>query len=394
MKRILIVGNANSIWILNFIMYILKDDEKRKIELLCVDEESHAWNDKYADMGVRLIKFPETLIKVRKKPQKTMWERINSLYQCIKFVQRLGEYDIINVQFVSPVHLLYFLGTKGTKNNMILSYWGSDLMRISKDNEIIEKFFLKFKKCAYVTFDNGDLKDIFYRKFDFDKEKSKVIMLSLPVLDWIDKTKPEDCKIIGNQSIPENRIIVAIGYNGRPEQQHLEIVRHLSKLDEKYKKEILILLQMTYGGEEDYVETCERACRDAALEYILFEDFQMYEEIAQIRRRTDIFINAQTTDVFSGSFCEYLYADTVVLNAKWLHYRELDEYPFKYEEFERFEEIPQLMENVIEGITQQGRYEKIGKNKEIIRKLRSNENCKKQWHYIFDMISENNNRNL
>lgn len=70
MKRILIVGNANSIWILNFIMYILKDDEKRKIELLCVDEESHAWNDKYADMGVRLIKFPETLIKVRKKPQK------------------------------------------------------------------------------------------------------------------------------------------------------------------------------------------------------------------------------------------------------------------------------------------------------------------------------------
>lgn len=394
MKRILIVANPNSIWILNFITYILRDDKERKIELLCVDEESHMWTDRYADMGVRLIKFPESLVQIRKKQQKTMWERINSVYQCIRFVRRLGKYDIINVQFVSPVHLLYFWGTKGTKNKMILSYWGSDLMRISKDNEIIEKIFLKYKKCAYVTFDNEDLKDIFYQKFHFDKGRSKVIMLSLPVLDWIDKTKLVDCKIIGNQSIPVDRIIVAIGYNGSPVQQHLDIIRQLSKLDKKYKKEILILLQMTYGSEDSYVETCEKACKYTDLEYILFKDFQMYEEIAQVRRRTDVFINAQTTDAFSGSFCEYLYADTVVLNAKWLHYRELDEYPFIYEEFEQFEDIPQLMENVIERIDQQGRYKKIGKNKEIIRQLRSNENCKKQWHYIFDMISQDNDRNV
>lgn len=388
--KLLIVGDSNSIWIYNFIVYILAGKEKRKIDLLCTDDKAGKWDDKYRRMNIRLIRLPEKLAEDRKKAHKTMLERISSIYQCIKFVNRLGEYDIINMQFVNPVFLLYFLGTKRIKDKLILSYWGSDLMRMSRDNELIEKVFLRYKKCAYMTFDNGDLEDLFFQKFPVDKSKGSVIMLSLPVLDWIDKTRLEDCKIISGQHISEDKIVIAIGYNGRQEQQHMKIIKALSKLEEKYKNEVLLILQMTYGGEEEYIVACESACKSGGLGYVLFKDFQMYEESARLRKRTDIFINAQTTDAFSGSFCEYMYADTIVLNAKWLHYRELDEHPFVYREFESFVNIPSILAIEIENIKRQGHGRKVGLNQEIIWELRSNENCTKKWNRIFNTVTYRN----
>ncbi len=315
-----------------------------------------------------------------------MAEKLKIIYLCGQYVGRLKGYNIINMQYVSPLSLLYFWKTAGTEERLILSYWGSDLMRMSLKGEKVEKFFLKYKKCAYVTFDNGDLEDLFERKFRSVHPKGRVLMLNLPVLDWIDKTKREDCKIIGGRDIPEDKIVAAIGYNGRQEQQHIKVIRELWKLRKEVKKELLLFLQMTYGGTREYIEACEKACRDGGLEYVLFQEFQMYGETAQVRRRTDIFINAQTTDAFSGSFCEYMFADTMVLNAQWLHYRELNEHPFVYGEFKQFGEIPLLVDKEIEEIHEKGRDRKIGENREIIWRLRSNENCRKQWRQVFDRI--------
>jgi len=48
-------------------------------------------------------------------------------------------------------------------------------------------------------------------------------------------------------------------------------------------------------------------------------------EIALIRKASDVFINVQVTDQFSGSMQEHLFAENVVITGDWLPYKTLDE---------------------------------------------------------------------
>ena len=138
---------------------------------------------------------------------------------------------------------------------------------------------------------------------------------------------------------------------------------------------------MTYGGTDDYIRNCEQCCKDQGIKYVTFREFLSEEEIGRIRIRTDIFINAQITDAFSGSFCEYLYADTTVFNARWLHYDEIDRYGIELIEFDSFDSLKKEIEAFLQNANKY--HIDYDKNEKIIRKLRSIESSKGKWNDIF-----------
>jgi hypothetical protein len=171
--------------------------------------------------------------------------------------------------------------------------------------------------------------------------------------------------------IDPERISVCIGYNAIPEQQHERVIEKLAELPQEEKGKIFLVLPMAYGwGGAKYVERVRQKLSNSQIDFCILTEFFDLEKIATLRLATDIFINAQTTDAFCASIRECLYADTVVLNALWLHYREIDEWGLRVEEFSSFEERPKKLSECMKKSR-----EEYAQNREILAEKSSWNNC-------------------
>lgn len=390
--KILVIGDSCNGWNKNVMEHMLDRSSEYQIDFLCLGKVSEEWEQYYNNLNIKVISLPEKLRKLREKNGKTLCEKMRVAGMGILFFSKHQEYDIINYHFVSGKVLVLLCGIKKTRKKLILSYWGSDLLRQKKSDEWIEKIFIKYKGMAYATFDNMDLEEVFFSKYSFDKNKSQVAYIGDPILDAIKKQQGDKDSwwMIDGNPIPRNRVIIAVGYNGGSFQQHLKVIEQMAGLDEKYKQNIFLILQMTYGGTEEYIESCSEACGTAELNFLIFKEFLDESEVAKIRLVTDLFINSQTTDAFAGSVCEYMYTGTMILNAKWLHYKELDHYPFQYREYEAFDELPALIAESLDYLITREDPAKTGTAAEVIWELRSNERCRKKWMEIIEKIGRNN----
>ena len=249
---------------------------------------------------------------------------------------------------------------------------------------------MKYKGIAFATFDNLDLKDVFFAKYRFRRSRAATAYFADPVLDAMRciAGQKADIYAVDGKQLPADMVITAVGYNGKKEQQHLKVIEQLSKLDDAYKNRMLVLLQMTYGAEGEYKNLCLRKCGQNGIHAVLFDQYLSNLDVARIRMAADIFINSQTTDAFAGSFCEYLYTGTCVLNAAWLHYKEIDRYQLDCEEYRSFDEIPALMEKAMDSRGKEKR-NREGRNREAIWKLRSAKACMKRWEKVFSAVAEN-----
>ena len=100
------------------------------------------------------------------------------------------------------------------------------------------------------------------------------------------------------------------------------------------------------------------------------------DDLAKFRIATDYFINAQTTDAFSNSFIENLYAKSMIINASWLHYPEIDMLSLHVNEFSDFQDICPLLNKIISS-------ENLDWNKKSVEN-RTWDLCKKKWIKIYE----------
>lgn len=378
--KVLLLGTISSQWIINYIdNFLLKNNceiwmlnkydlekEKKNIELL-------------EKKGVHIINGA--------LPFLNRLGRIRGLgriyfYHHLRLILKSGPYDIINLHYVQFSGIAYAVrARRSNKGKMILSYWGSDILRASDEET---KQIGKFAKCAdYITFDNGDLEAEFKRRNSWWKEVPlETVLFGLPILDIInEKSRTESIEELRKKwNIPMDKTIVAVGYNAGLQQRHLDVLNSIAKFANKAKDKIFLLLQMTYGGTEEYKEQVLQKAKETGCEYMALQSFLTDEEVAEIRIMTDIYINAQTTDAFSGSVCENLYAGTQLINASWLCYQEFKDYDFRYMEFKDMDEIPLLLEKAI------AKKPDLSGNKELIWKLRSWEACFPKWKRVYNEV--------
>lgn len=382
--KVLILGCIYSTWTMYFVEKCLLQSD---YEIWMLNTSRQAENKKYISFYreknihiINAIAMGEKICTARANEEylRVLYGYLKQLRILIKY----GKYDLINLHYVDMPDLFYAIALKYIfRAKIILSYWGSDLFRASNR----ELFFRGvFARCAdFATFDNKDLEIKFKKEYRWaDKVPSETVLFGLTVLDIINKELK--CKSKENLrrewKIPEDKTVIAIGYNGIPAQQHLRILREIEKLDSSFKDKIFILLQMTYGGTKEYRRHIGKAAIRTGCEYLEIQHFLTDEQVADLRIITDIFINAQTTDAFSGSVCENLYAGTILINARWLRYREFEDYDFKYLEVDDISEIGQMIKRALE--------EKISVsgNRELIWKIRSWEACMPKWKKIYQKI--------
>jgi len=360
-----LLWTVDSPWTLNFVKNFLLE---KNYEVWVPNRGDKEYTKAYREYGVHLIELPQTVTE----PQYIH-------FGVLKAAIKSGPFDIINMQYVEYQYLADLVILKFIfKAKLVLSYWGSDLLRVG-DREL--GYAGRFSRFAdFVTFDNIDLELKFKKTYKWaGRVPKETVMLGLPVLDHI-KGKPKGGSKDGIRKkwgVGGGKVVIAIGYNGIPQQQHKKVLRALESLDNAYKEKIVLLLQMSYGGTRSYRDSVVAAARRAGFQYIDIQRFLTDGEVAEIRVLTDIFINAQVTDAFSGSVCECLFAGAVLINAKWLRYKELGKYSLGYLEFGGFNEIGQIIEGVLKAPPD------VKKNTGVIWQLRSWERCAPKWENVY-----------
>lgn len=383
-KLKILLWGIYSPWTMNFVEnFLLKDYYEIWILNRGNKKEYKKYIDFYKEKGIHLIEVSPSVSEVFDGKASGNYFKIwYSHILTIKAVMKEGPFDLINMHYVNYSDLVDVILLKYLmRTNLILSYWGSDLLR-EKASRLSS--IGNFVKCAdFITFDNKDLELAFKEIYKWsDKKAMKTVLFGLPVLDIIDEKRSSgfESNIREQWGISEDKIVIAIGYNGMPEQQHKRILKAVRQLETEYKEKIILLLQMSYGGTKEYRRSVLTAAKRTGCECIDVQSFLSNEEVAELRIITDIFINAQVTDAFSGSVCENLFADTVLINAGWLRYKELEMYPFEYLEFGKFNEVEELIKAVLE------RKPDTSSNRELVWKLRSWECCSLQWEKVYRRV--------
>jgi len=251
----------------------------------------------------------------------------------LKFInkQYFKKYESINFHVSAKPYFIFMPRLSKEVKRVIIIIWGSDFFRESD-------FGLKLKKWSYDSVDQLVLGtpqslNAFISRFPDLKDKSIALNFGNSNFPLIKKLKesPFDHQNKSLKKLVEkkgDKIMIGIGYNNIVEQNQEKVIERIAQnLDES--KHILYFC-MSYpndSGKSKRIESLRKkveSCTD--VDFIIEDKYLSDQEIAEIRSLTDIYINAQKTDMFSASIQEYFFGGSIVLNGDWLPYEIYDEH--------------------------------------------------------------------
>lgn len=371
-RKMLIIANPNSIWTKTYIENVLAN-EPFEVFLLGYGEISKDFLLFYKTSGVHFVFGSGSTNKVR---------RLIEILK-VKFVIKP---DFIQVMFVTinACKMADLMMRKGCK--LILSYMGSDIFRLSTgDAQEITPFL---ERAYSVTLPSEKA----VRRFDemysensirvYDAEFGDTVLDYLDLLDICNRNTYRR-----ELDIDDDTFVIHIGYNGSRGQNHIGVLKQISKLDKEVKDRIFIVCHVSYGvTSADYIEALKMTAKEIGCRYSIYDKFLNYEDMAKFRMSADCFVNAQETDDYSVSLLEYLYVGCPVINANWLKYERLEKSGIKYSGFDDYSEIPRLLMELMAN-TYSLRSERMRHsmcNKTAISIMYSWKHCRSQWLDIYD----------
>ena len=371
MKKVLICGNADSIWIQRYIKNILLGGNFHVF--LANACEKNRFESFYKQNNVTVIdQQPFPMSFLGKIPKIRGFLNIVGIVVALR---RYGGFDIIHIHSVNTwaLRIVNLIKTKSTK--IVLSYWGSDLLRKSNKSLVSERKYLYMADC--ITLSTKQMRDKFLEVYG-NKYKNiiKTPLFGISAFEEIKNMKEyktiRECKeMLG---LNTNKVTIAVGYNRISAQQHDKVLQQIGKLPSCEQAKIEIVLQCGYGTcSSEYWQSINDISNKLLCKVIIMDKFINNTTVAALRVAVDIFINAQITDAFSATLQEYIYAGAITVNPTWIEYDELDDYKIEYIKYNDIEQLPEIIIGLLKGDVN-----KITKNK-IIAEYTSWEAVKKDW---------------
>lgn len=371
-KNILLLGNPQSIFILQYVENVLEPlgfDVYMQFDFSELRDDVKQFFLEHNVKQIRLYKKEDK--KIFSFPFIGKW--IKRLYN-FHVWRNLFTFDFIHIQSVTLDRLLRVQLVKKKKSTkFFVSFWGSDLLSVSDKTLFLEKIFLKKYNCISLT--SAFMRDKYIEKFYDMKNNYEIAYFGASLLPIIDKWTNNSQVLLEKYKLAKEKIIISIGYNGCCEQQHDKVIEVLKTL--KNKSNYFLVIQNSYANlNKVYTNKIKFVLESSGFEYKIISNFLSMDELAKLRVITDVFINAQTTDAFCNSIKEYMYSKTQIINASWLHYPEIDTLKLNINEFSDFSEIPALLDKPLSE-------EKLEWNREIIGKNSSWDTCREKWAEIY-----------
>lgn len=337
--RILLIGDANSIWVKDYcdrvlaqVGYDITISTHRNERFRSFYDSRHitvidqAWGGREKTLIDRAILFLREVMSIRRR-----------------------EYDLIHVHYGSRYNLRLTLFLKG---KVIVTFWGSDLLRSSAANRReISLYLRRADKIVVLTEKMRDILtgDEHLRRFH---NAISVFDFGISNLESIKKLMDigSDTSAKDRYSIPRDMTVISVGYNKSEAQRHNDVLKALHRVSGVLLKNVFFIFHMSYGEcSEEYYDEMISLIKSLGCGYTIINDFLQGEDLAYIRLATDLYINAQTTDSLAATINEYLYAGKIVMNPGWINYKELDDIGATYIKYDSFEDLPECVTDCLEG---------------------------------------------
>ena len=311
-------------------------------------------------------------IQIKKLPRFVVaaWNSLRNYREYLQ-LRRLGHFDMADIHFVNPNVKPVMPILKKLTNHIVISPWGSDVMRV-EDEKSNEELRAIFSQANYITVGMGtQIGQCIIEKFNVDTDKMIKLGWGGDFFDFIqenaDNVTVEEAKHRFGLS---GRYVITCGYNTTKGQRHLEIIDAIGGIKEQLPENLTLLIPCTYvffKGKSDqkqqYVDSIKEKCKTLGLDLVVVEEHLNMEDLLKLRMATDIFVHIQQSDAGSRSFMEYVYCNKKIVHGAWVHYKYLEKYKpscyFPVDEIENLgscilkaynsplDELPEKLKNII-----------------------------------------------
>ena len=250
--------------------------------------------------------------------------RIRCFFHTLLLLCISKDYDIVDVHFFADSYIPYL---RRLRKPFKISVWGSDFYRAKLAVQDFKK--MCYEKSVMIQVETEEVsQDLLH--FDSNLAgKIRVCNFGVDIIDIIASPSFEERELVKND-LHTNKIIVTVGYNGSKGQQHGILFEALESLPIQYKERLFLYVPVTYGLTHEYKQDILKMLERVKIPYHLFEERLSDYDLAQLRKDTDIVLNAQITDTLCASLLQHLCAGSILIVGDWLPYNVYDRLKIKY----------------------------------------------------------------
>lgn len=239
-----------------------------------------------------------------------------------------GKFDVVDIHFANSGVKFYMRLFKMLSKNIVISPWGSDVMRVEGEKSIKELTKI-YSYARYVTTgkDTPSGKRLI-STFNVSPEKLIKLGWGGEFFDYIHENSDNVTTEEAREKFGlKGRYVITCGYNTQKEQRHVEIIDAINKVKDLLPTNLTLLFPFTYGRTavaDNYIATLEEKCKELKLDYIAVKDHLDLRDLLKLRMATDIFVHVQTTDAGSRCVAEYILCNKKVVHGAWMKYTYLE----------------------------------------------------------------------
>jgi len=298
-------------------------------------------------------------------------------------------YDLYHWHTLEPDRLpaLAFLPEDA---RIVLSSWGSDLLRTSGVDAYRVQLWACERASRIVVY-SLELRETLLAKFGRHLlPKVRLASIGGGLFDAVEQARSSRASFLQSLNISNDKIVVSIGNNGHPSNQHLPALRALGQLAERHRSRLSLILPMTYGTSTEYISEVEKAACAARLDVRLIRERMSDFETASLRAATDILLFVPVSDSFSAALCEVIAAGGIAITGAWLPYGLLRRHGVHFHEVADFSDIPGVLAAVLEDFAaERARASFAGPR---VKDLKAWDRVIHQWIAVYDELLSSDER--
>lgn len=341
MKKLLYVRNIEDVFLQSFV----KNLSREQYEIFILD----------ASNGIFLNAITNEVI-FYKKNLFSGNKYLNYLFRYffyMSFVIRFQNsfFDIIHILNIKRDNFYLIPFFKNHSDKLFLTVYGrSSYVYFSK--KLLFSPFLK--GIDKFLFSNGSTIEEFLNVYKFIP-KEKVISLPPPIeiFSQPQRTIPNHQIIDGfvrEYGYKKGLINVLCSSSVSANDQHFEVIESIKTFENP--KEIQLIFMLTYGGSNDYKQKVLNEIHDKLNDFntVVFDNFLAQEELYELRKVTDIYINMRKSDQLAGAVLESLFEGSLLISAEWLDYSTLDKLGVEYYKVHSFNELNKMLSESVKRL--------------------------------------------
>ena len=281
--------------------------------------------------------------------KRSFWSTLKRFWRKCRFLYQLGKIDICHIHYLHRSSLLLYRLFRHNFNKLILSYWGTDILRPSMRDIKAQKKVFPYANKITVTVEHS--RQVFWQRFGHQYDGKlcfgRFAGGAIQAIREFSKgvTKRQCRKAFG---IPDGKLCVVCGYNADPSQHQDVIMREMAMLPDGVKSRIHLLIPLQYGRiDEDYISRVKDNARQCGCSYEILEEYVPFERNAMMCLATDIYLNLRDSDAFSNAMKEQIYSGTHMIQGEWLVYEELDQCNAPVTKIKTLDDLHLAMEQLV-----------------------------------------------